>query len=117
LNKPTTLSESKCKSLKLMTLAFSTKKRNTHLHSKEHLLADDLSRAMFETRRFAAYLGIAKMYDESDLRALARRVAEKTDLPTEARGRYFFACLKGLPKKERATAVKRQKKGEVNSPE
>ena len=54
-----------------------------HLHSREHVLADDLCRMMAEPKRFAAYLGIAKLYDESDLRALARRVREKEDLPTE----------------------------------
>lgn len=70
-----------------------------HLHSKEHLLADDLSRMMSESKKFAAYLGIAKLYYESDLRALAKRVLEKEDLPLEARGKYFFAALRGLEKK------------------
>lgn len=66
------------------------------LHSKEHLLADDLSKALLEPKRFASYLGIALRYRESDLRALARRVVEKVDLPPSARGRYFFASLAGL---------------------
>ncbi|QQG45266.1 MAG: hypothetical protein HYW89_04705 [Candidatus Sungiibacteriota bacterium] len=70
-----------------------------HLHSREHVLADDITRMMKEPKRFAAYLGIAKLYYESDLRALARRVLEKEDLPIEARGKYFFAALKGLAKK------------------
>lgn len=70
-----------------------------HLHSKEHLLADDISRMMGETKKFAAYLGIAKLYYESDLRGLARRVLEKQDLPPEARGKYFFAALRRLEKK------------------
>lgn len=70
-----------------------------HLHSREHLLADDLAREMAESKRFAAYLGVAKMYHESDLRALARRVLEKRDLEPGNRGKYFFAALKGLPKK------------------
>lgn len=70
-----------------------------HLHSREHLLADDLAREMLESKRFAAYLGVARMYHESDLRALARRVLEKPDLEPSSRGKYFFAALKGLPKK------------------
>lgn len=74
-------------------------KRNKHLHSKEHLLADDLSRAMLEEKKFAAYLGIARLYHEPDLRRLMRYVLEKPGLPREARGKYFFASLKGLPKK------------------
>lgn len=69
------------------------------LHSREHVLADDLSKMMAEPKKFAAYLGIAKLYYESDLRALARRVLEKEDLPVEARGKYFFAALKGFTKK------------------
>ncbi len=69
------------------------------LHSREHVLAEDLSQALAEPKRFAAYLGIAKHYHESDLRALARYAVEKKDLPVEARGKYFFASLKGLIKK------------------
>lgn len=83
-----------------------------YLHSKEHLLADDLSKMMAEPKRFAAYLGIAKLYYESDLRALARRVLEKGDLPVGARGKYFFAALRGLFKKPGAgfKNTKRKKK-------
>ncbi len=74
-------------------------KRDTHLHSREHLLADDLSKMLLEPQRFAAYLGIAKLYQESDLRAMARRVIEKSDLDPKSRGKYFFGALRGLPKK------------------
>lgn len=81
-----------------------------HLHSKEHLLADDLSKMMGEEKRFAAYLGIAKLHYESDLRALARYVLEKENLPVEARGKYFFAALKGLPKQPGVKFKKRKKK-------
>ncbi len=70
-----------------------------NLHSREHLLADDLSRILGEPKRFSAYLGIAKRYHESDLRGLLRYVLEKNDLPPEARGKYFFAALRGLFKK------------------
>jgi len=72
---------------------------NKYLHSKEHVLADDLSRMMKEQKRFAAYLGIAMLYRESDLRALARRVLEKEDLPAANRGKYFFAAVSGMAKK------------------
>jgi hypothetical protein len=74
-------------------------KPDRHLYSKEHALADDLAQMMREPKKFAAYLGIAELYYESDLRALARRVLEKEDLPLEARGKYFFAALRGLAKK------------------
>ncbi len=71
-----------------------------HLHSREHLLADDLSRMMLESKRFAAYLGIAQMYPEADLRALAKYVLIKRDLEPKSRGRYFFGALKGLKKRQ-----------------
>ncbi|MBI2052237.1 MAG: hypothetical protein HYT38_00970 [Candidatus Sungbacteria bacterium] len=74
---------------------------NKRLHSKEHLLAEDISVLMAEPKKFAAYLGIARLYYESDLRALAKRVLEKKDLPMAARGKYFFGALKGLTKKPR----------------
>jgi hypothetical protein len=75
------------------------RKSNKKLHSREHLLADDLSRMMAEPKRFASYLGISKLYNEDDLRALAKKVLEKRDLPLESRGKYFFAVVKTLPKK------------------
>lgn len=84
-----------------------------HLHSREHLLADDLSRQLREPKKFAAYLGIARLYYESDLRALAKYVSAKEDLPAAARGKYFFAALKSLPKKPRVK-LKRKKKRRGN---
>ena len=79
------------------------------LHSREHVLADDLSRALGEPNRFAAYLGIAKLYHESDLRGILRVVFEKPDLPKEARGKYFFACVKGLVKRPSTAKTKKKK--------
>jgi hypothetical protein len=75
------------------------RKRNTRLHSREHVLAEDLSRLMHEEKRFSSYLGIAKRYHEDDLRALAKRVAAKEGLLVSNRGRYFFAAVKGLQPK------------------
>ena len=89
------------------------------LYSKEHLLADDLSTMMGEPKRFAAYLGIAELYHESDLRALARYVLEKEELPPESRGKYFFACLKNLTKRAGAklkrTRGKKKDKKKTNA--
>ena len=82
-----------------MCIYFMKLEHNKHLHSREHVLADDLSRMMHEPKRFASYLGIAKLYNESDLRALARYVTEKKDLPVESKGKYFFGALRRLPKK------------------
>lgn len=84
--------------------------RDTHLHSKEHLLADDLSRALGEPRRFGAYLGIAKRYYESDLRALLRYVLEKKDLSAAARGKYFFGALRRMAPRMDALTKRRHRK-------
>lgn len=84
------------------------------LHTKEHLLADDLSKMMMETKKFAAYLGLAQLYYESDLRALAKYVLQKEDLPPEARGKYFFAAIKGLKKK--AGAKLKNTKRKIKTP-
>ena len=84
--------------------------RDKHLHSREHVLADDLSRMMLEPKRFAAYLGIAEMYYESDLRALAKRVVAKRDLDPKNRGKYFFGALRGMAKKVSGlTALRRRR--------
>jgi len=91
---------------------------DSHLHSREHLLADDLARMMGEPKKFAAYLGIAKRYPEWRLRALARRVLEKEDLPSEARGKYFFAALRDMPKlpvKKKKRRAKKRSHGSKKS--
>lgn len=94
--------------------------RDKHLHSREHVLADDLSRLMLEPKKFAAYLGIARMYHEPDLRALAKYTAGKPDLNPKNRGKYFFGALKGFAKRpdwlhriraRRAAVRKRKKNG------
>ncbi|MDP3778433.1 MAG: hypothetical protein Q8R30_00095 [bacterium] len=79
------------------------------LHSREHVLAEDLSQMLGEPKNFAAYLGIAKRYYERDLRALARTVREKDDLPREAWGRYFFGCLRKLMPTSEYRAVQKLK--------
>jgi len=80
------------------------------LHSREHMLAEDLTHMLGEPKKFAAYLGIAKRYEERDLRALARMVREKADLPKGAYGRYFFACLRSLAPTHEYLAFMRHKK-------
>ena len=45
--------------------------------------------------------------DAEDVKNLVRYVREKADLPIEARGKYFFASLKGLTKKPIVKKVKK----------
>lgn len=84
------------------------------LHSREHVLAEDLSQMLGEPKRFAAYLGIAKRYYEQDLRALARMVREKSDFPIDAHGKYFFACLRSLSPTREYILRMRAKKRKYN---
>jgi len=79
------------------------------LHSREHVLAEDLSQMLGEPKNFAAYLGIAKRYYERDLRALARTVREKDDIPRDAWGRYFFGCLRKLMPTSEYRAIQKEK--------
>ncbi len=51
-------------------------KRSAHLHSANHVLADELCQKMHEPKRFAFYLGFAKKYDHNFLRMIAGRVLE-----------------------------------------
>lgn len=81
--------------------------KDKHLHSREHVLAEDLSQMLCEPKRFAAYLGIAQMYDESDLRGLAKYISQKKELPPETRGKYFFGALRNMRKKT-ATVQKKE---------
>lgn len=98
-----------------ITLPETLLRKKPTLHSAAHMLADDLAREMREPKRFPAYLGIARRYYESDLRALARRVREKENLPVDARGKYFFAALRGLmptpaARKRKIRVIKKKKK-------
>lgn len=76
------------------------------LHSPSHLLADDLAKMMAEPQKFAAYLGITKLYFADDLRALAKQVRDKKDLPAESRGKYFFAALRRLARKPKPGLIR-----------
>lgn len=92
-------------------------KKNRYLHSQEHVLADDLSRDMKEPKKFAAYLGIAKLYRESDLRALAKYILAKKNLALKNRGKYFFGALRRMPKKQGITfkiSKRKKKNGKKN---
>ena len=98
------------KAMQRISLPDAPRRKNPTLHSAAHALADDLANLMGEPKRFAAYLGIAKRYYESDLRGLARRVREKEDLPLDARGKYFFAALRGLAPTRAARKKKKRRR-------
>jgi hypothetical protein len=67
-----------------MEINAATKKRLTakqkpdsHLHSPDHVLADELSKALGEPRRFGFYLKMATMYNHGFLRRIAGEVLQE----------------------------------------
>lgn len=52
------------------------KRSERHLHSPDHVLADELSVKLNDTKNFAQYLGMAKKYDHGLLRRIAGEVLE-----------------------------------------
>jgi len=52
-------------------------KKEQHLHSKDHVLADELSSKLGEPKRFGLYLRMAKKYNHDFLRRIAAGILEK----------------------------------------
>lgn len=76
-------------------------KRDPHLHSPSHVLADELSNMFGEPKKFAFYLGIANRTDHVVVRRIAGQVMEK---PVENPAALFAYLIKkyNQEKKERA---------------
>ena len=60
----------------LKKLLSDKQKPDSHLHSPNHVLADELSKKLGEPRRFGFYLKLAERYDHGFLRRIAGTVAE-----------------------------------------
>jgi hypothetical protein len=67
-------------------------KKNPHLHSASHLLADELSIKLNDRKHFAFYLKMAVLYDHNWLRSLAGQVLEAKDV--QSPGRLFSYLVK-----------------------
>ncbi len=63
-------------SKKLQDKFGSKPKKDNHLHSPAHVLADELSQKFHEPKRFGFYLKMAHTYDHNILRRLAGQVSE-----------------------------------------
>lgn len=75
-------------------------KKNPHLHSPNHLLADELSMRLADKNHFAFYLKMAVLYDHNYLRRLAGEILENKNVKTP--GKLFAYLIKknNLEKKE-----------------
>lgn len=66
--------------------------KNRFLHSKNHLLADELSKQLSDIRHFGFYLKMAMLYNHSFLRKLASEVLESKSVQTP--GKLFAYLIK-----------------------
>ncbi|MDE2311776.1 MAG: hypothetical protein KGJ93_01640 [Patescibacteria group bacterium] len=67
-------------------------KKNTHLHSPAHLLADELSEKFNDKKHFGFYLKMATLYDQQWLRGLAGQVLESKNVSSP--GKLFAFLVK-----------------------
>ncbi|GAC1412550.1 MAG: hypothetical protein NVSMB66_1840 [Candidatus Doudnabacteria bacterium] len=83
-----------------LKLKFSSKpKKSKHLHSPNHLLADELSKRMREPKRFGFYLKMAEKHDHSVLRRIAGFVLEN-DNAKKPGALFAFLIKKEFPKND-----------------
>ena len=66
--------------------------KSRYLHSPDHLLADELSQKLRDTKHFGFYLKMATLYDHDFLRKLAGEVLESKDVKTP--GKLFAFLIK-----------------------
>lgn len=67
-------------------------KKDVHLHSPSHLLADELCQKLNDKRHFGFYLKMATLYDHNYLRGLAGQVLEAQDVKSP--GKLFAYLIK-----------------------
>ncbi len=67
-------------------------KPSPHLHSPNHLLADELSVKLNDKKHFAFYLKMAVLYNHDYLRSLAGQIMENKNAKTP--GRLFAYLIK-----------------------
>ncbi len=68
------------------------KKRNPHLHSASHLLAEELTQQMNDKAHFGLYLKMAVTYNHDLLRKIAGEILENPKVTN--RGRLFSYLIK-----------------------
>ena len=67
-------------------------KKNPHLHTQSHLLADELSNKLRDKRHFGYYLKMTYTHDHGILRTILGQVLESKNVTTP--GRLFTYLLK-----------------------
>ena len=92
--------ESLGKIVKLQVSKGEKLKANVHLHSPNHLLADELSIKLNDRKHFAFYLKMAVLYNHNYLRSLAGQIMESKTVQTPGRLFAFLIKKNNLEKKK-----------------
>lgn len=66
------------------------KKIAIKLHSEAHLLADEITTAWNEPKKFSMYLGVIKRIGVSPSRALFADLNQRQDLPLSSKAKIFM---------------------------
>src|SRR5688572_493830 len=74
-----------------------TKKADTHLHSEAHVLADEISTAFGEKKRFAMYLGVINRVGVEKARHIYRQLQQESKGNL---GKLFMYLCRKEPKKD-----------------
>ncbi len=82
----------------LESLKNATKNKRRYLHSENHVLADELSKALNDAKHFGFYLKVAQTYNHSTLRKLCAEILESKNVVTP--GKLFAFLLKKLGNKK-----------------
>lgn len=80
------------------------KKKDPHLHSADHLLADELSMQLRDRKHFGFYLKMSTLYPHDQLRKLCSEVLESKNVKSPGK---LFAFLIKQKNKERADAAQK----------
>jgi len=84
--------ESLGKIAKSLSKAAKKPKVDPHLHSPNHLLADELANKLNDRKHFAFYLKMAVLYNHDFLRNLAGQILENKNVETP--GKLFAYLIK-----------------------
>lgn len=77
-------------------------KVDSHLHSPNHLLADELCTKLHDQKRFGFYLRMAALYNHDFLRNLASQVVESRGVKTPGKLFAFLIKKHNLKNKSRS---------------
>lgn len=83
----------------LDALKAKTQKNRRFLHSENHVLADELSKALNDTKHFGFYLKMAQIHNHSVMRKLCAEILENKNVQTP--GKLFAFLLKKQNTKEK----------------